>query len=401
MAVNTLLVEDVEHSPLGASSADRWMNCPGSSRLIRSLGEGAKKSGMAAAEGTAAHTVASNCLETNDDAWQHTGKTITVDQWNFDVNDEMTSAVQIYIDYVRELVQKYESLGGVLHVEMRLKSKLHPKAFGTSDTVIYVPCEAIIVVDYKHGKGIVVEPTKEQLKYYAALAYENRPAYMRGKGEPKKVILVIAQPRIPHPKGLVREFITTPKEIEDWFVNEAIPAMNETENPNAILKAGDWCGFCPAREVCPLLQDMVKSVDTSREPNTMSAQEIADAIAKMEIVAKYIEKLQDEMFKRAQNGDKFPGWKLVYKQANRVWKTGGEEAVKEALGDSAYSKPKLLSPAQVEGLPGGKALVTRWACKPVTGLTMAKASDPREEATSAIDKFDDMMEKRLAKGDDL
>jgi len=47
------------HSPIGASSAERWINCPASVRLS----EGCKKpAGIYAEEGTAAHSLCEECL---------------------------------------------------------------------------------------------------------------------------------------------------------------------------------------------------------------------------------------------------------------------------------------------------------------------------------------------------
>ena len=48
------------------------------------------------------------------------------------------------------------------------------------------------------------------------------------------------------------------------------------------------------------------------------------------------------------------------------------------LGEAAYTKPTLISPAEAEKLPGGKDLVREYAFKPDNGLTGAPIDDRRQ-----------------------
>ncbi len=74
-----------------------------------------------------------------------------------------------------------------------------------------------------------------------------------------------------------------------------------------------------------------------------------------------------------------PGWKIVHKKANRVWKEGAEAAVVASIGEDAAYTRKFRSPPQVEKLGKvGKALAKEHAYKPETGLTLAPESDRRE-----------------------
>ena len=56
-----------EHSPLGGSGAYRWMPCPGSVLMSRGV---ENPESEYAALGTAAHTLAANCLIGESDAWE-------------------------------------------------------------------------------------------------------------------------------------------------------------------------------------------------------------------------------------------------------------------------------------------------------------------------------------------
>ena len=88
------------HSPLGASSAERWMKCPGSVRLIQSLQLPETDEPDYRREGTAAHEAIAHCLRSDLDAWEVVGQKF----YNTEVSIEMADAIQTYLDTVRPLV---------------------------------------------------------------------------------------------------------------------------------------------------------------------------------------------------------------------------------------------------------------------------------------------------------
>ena len=47
----------------------------------------------------------------------------------------------------------------------------------------------------------------------------------------------------------------------------------------------------------------------------------------------------------------------------------------------AFTSPALKSPAQIDGLPEGKAFTTRWAYKPDAGETVVPSGDSRMEVS--------------------
>ena len=372
------------------------MNCPGSIKLINSLNLGRSKSSFPAAEGTAAHELCAECLETGTDAWEHTGTKILVEDFEFIVDDDMVKAVQVYLDFVRGLKEKYPDSD--VRVEVRLSSKLNDNAYGTGDYIMIVTASRIIVVDYKHGRGVMVEPDTPQLKYYGYLAYENLADKVLARmytedGKPFPMDLYIVQPRKPHPDGPVRVLNTTVPNVVEWFKTEAVPAMEETAKKDANLQIGNWCGFCPAKEhnICPALKKEADSIDTSLYAEAMTDEELGAMHARASVVAKYFEAIGKEVFRRVMGGNKVPGVKLVNKKAIRTWRDGAEVKLKKEFGDDAYTKPKLKSPAQIEKLIGGKKSVTKLAYVPEAGLTIAPSADKRAEVTrSAEDIFGDI-----------
>ena len=103
-----------KHANLGASKAERWMNCPGSVALEADL---PNTSSEYAREGTAAHEVAEQCLLSGKDAIDFLDEIITVTEteiiwgketqvpYEIEVTEEMCEAVQMFVSYVREVAR--------------------------------------------------------------------------------------------------------------------------------------------------------------------------------------------------------------------------------------------------------------------------------------------------------
>lgn len=414
-AVRKEVVGETEHSPIGASSADRWMACPASIRLAKALGL-VSKAGFAAAEGTAAHHMAEVCLNEELDAWEVIGTEIDVSGDKFIMDTGMADAVQVYLNFVQDIKEKYPD--AEFFYEAPLKSELHPDAYGTADLLAIVRSQSLIIIgDYKHGRGVVCEPDKAQTKIYGYMSLEN---YIdEWEREDYKVELWIAQPRIPHKKGRVRRHVTTGVQLVNWFTEEVVPAMHETENPESNFEMGDHCRFCPVKGPnCPAATSAIKDVDLSVEPECLNGEEIGDLMKLAAAIKGYVEELEKEAFKRAMGGEHVPGYKLVKKKANRAFKDimerfkldddgnimtdeNGDEVkitvefekeVIKLFGDEAYQPAKLKTPPNIEKLTGGKKFISQWAYTPDTGLTLAPNSDRRKEAKPVMEEFLDKLD---------
>jgi hypothetical protein len=395
-----IVVKDPGHSTLGASSAHRWMQCAGSigltKRLFEEKGWGNKTS-MAAAEGTAAHEIAALCLDDKGgtiippEPYEFFGKTVVVGDIEFVVNDEMVDGVSTFVtEVLYHLKEAQEACADqdekpILHVERTMGSVLNDEAWGTSDAVIEVPSYKIMIFDFKYGRGVTVEPNSAQNKYYGYLAVENQE-YKQTSQLP--VELYIVQPRIPHPKGLVRVYKTAADVLTAWAYDELLPAMEATLNTEAPLCIGEWCRFCPARDACPALRKEAVGFNADVEPDHLTGDELGDMLGKEKPLMAYFAKLKEEAFKRKSNGEDVKGYKLVSKISNRTWKDGVEVDMVAKFGDRAYEAPKLLSPPKLEKIgQDGKEFVKKWAYKPNTGLTIAPISDKRNEVKRPMEEY--------------
>lgn len=371
------------------------MNCPASIRLTPDSLDNQSSTSFAAAEGTSAHELAALCLNTKTDAWEHAGKTFKVDEFSFEVDQDMVDAVQGYIDFIYSLLD--DRPDAILSVEKNLSSVRHDQAFGTADVIIEVPSEKLlIVVDYKHGRNIECNPYEPQTRYYGNLALENSEHGF------DNVDMYIYQPRCPHPDGPCRRYSETSNDLEDWFINELIPAMDETNNPESLIKMGDWCQFCPAKVGCPAIISTVNEFKADVPVDTLTGAEIGELLITGQHIIKYIEALKKEAFRRLQNGQDVEGQKLVAKMSKRVWKeevTEGGKTIKldiekvlyDTFGGDAYQPAILKTVPNIEKLPNGKKFVSRYAYKPTNGLTMADASDKRQAVKPLLEVYSDQL----------
>lgn len=371
------------HSPLGASSAERWMNCPGSVALIKELNLEETDEPEYRGLGVAAHEAGAHCLKNNLDAWEVTGEKFH----SYEVDENMAQAIQVYIDTMRPLI---ESEGAIVYVEHGIcytrqdgvvSEIIDPRAdnilkkyfYGTGDCCVVRPHEKYMdVADYKHGEGIIVEAENNpQLMYYAF-------GFLLLHPDVETVRIRIIQPRTFD--EAVKTWIVSAAYITDWVADQLVPAMQRTEMDGAELDAGSWCRFCPAKLICPMMASLFGAVCTAnpKEIIPLTDQSLGRSYQFREAVRFYLKALEDEVFARLQRGGQVPGCKLVPKKANRVLKPEGIQVFKNKFGDEAMTTPEMKSAAELEKLGAeAKQLVREYAYTPQTGLTVAVDSDKR------------------------
>jgi len=392
------------HSNLGASSAYRWMVCPGSVSMC--VGKKGTQS-VYATEGSAAHALAERCLHSKkpaktylgrviarvEDNWQITPDNHAAQEGEFEVTEEMAGAVQVYLDVIeKDLIG---SPGAELAVEKGFElTTLHPRMFGTNDACIVEAFGSLRVYDYKHGQGHAVEVEENpQLMYYAYGA-------MQVHGEDFDTVeLIIVQPRARHKDGQVRRWTTTAEHIKEWAKGTLLDAARATEQPGAKLVAGDHCEFCNALATCPAV--LTLALETTKadfasealpDPRSLSLSDRVRVLQSADILRKWLKEVETSCFFDAEKGVEVPGYKLVRKKGNRVW-TDEKEVINKmfAYRTHIFTK-KLLSPAAMLTLvknKGWDVKIEELIEKPDNGLTLVPISD-RREAVQPFSEFDEM-----------
>ena len=137
------------HSVLGASAADRWMNCTPSAQLTAGMED---ETTTFAAEGTAAHALCE--WKVRKALKMRAGRRPTSDYWT----DEMEEFTDDYRDYIMDLVgqAKQHCKDPVTLIEQHLDFSCYvPDGFGTGDFLLVADKE-LNVVDFKYGRGVAV-----------------------------------------------------------------------------------------------------------------------------------------------------------------------------------------------------------------------------------------------------
>jgi len=427
------------HAILGASSAERWMNCSASPYLISTLDSGMQdRTSSYAEEGSAAHalceyvlhTFVNSGMESYPDPCSFIGRRLGRvldgdyellpedstrglgdDCWR--VDDEMADAIEAYMSEIKMWVSKCGD--PVIYIEQSVQPfPIRDDLFGTADCVIVDNMQmlgVLVVIDFKYGKGHKVSAVENpQMKYYA-LGSLHTLIPKEAQKSIEGVILVICQPRVVFDDGTSRsEFGLTRGQLEKWG-KTLLAAADATYILDATPVTGDWCRWCAAGAICPgmasnaitLAQEAFADNPLERDigdmnpvqmilPSEDNPETIARALELTELLSDWSKRVREMAFHLAQKGVKIPGQKLVRGRANRKW--ADEDKLEKTLRNKAgikktdTHKSVLRSPAQLEKVKSlGKKWVAKYAIKPEGALTLVPESDKREAVAPAIEAF--------------
>jgi hypothetical protein len=392
MADLEILESEKEHSTFGASSSQRWLNCPGSIKLAKK-GPPEVESEYAK-EGTRAHACLEFLLRNRTNLKSAT--VVAAKTWPKEMIEHALTAVH-WVE------NELATSPGELLIETRVDASWHTQEgeFGTLDIGIVREFDRLTIADYKYGAGDVVEPEGDdgegnsQLVYYGlalAAAYEHNFSELE---------LVVIQPRAYHHTGeTIRRHMMPMAKAMEWR-NKFLLAVHNAQRPNATIKAGKWCKYCRAAVICPELKD--KSMKRAQavfndqeglistvEPMMVPVPHLGNMLDAAERLEQWIAKVREHASHVLLRGHKVPGWKMVAKRSPRRWvnREKAEEDAGVEFGTLAFESPQLLSPAQLEKVAKGRPGLEEWIAKRVTnessGSTLARESDKRP-AVNSID----------------
>jgi hypothetical protein len=349
------------HSPLGASAADRWINCPGSVGATINLPDVDTDYSL---EGTAAHWLAEHCNEMGI-------KTASVQMTNIPVrkvdgttaliplDKEMRDGVQKFLDYVNDLP------GDDYNEERVHWHEFVPNAFGTMDRARATKV-TLRIVDLKYGEGWQVWAEKNPQLMLYALGFIEKYGWMYAI---EYVALTVFQPRLDH----VDTWTVSVHELRAWAKEVMQPAAELAQTDDAPFAAGDHCKFCKLRATCATraryvfegavgeLDDMDALIDAPvRSAVTLSNEQIARILPRKKQITAFFSDLEHFAFREIAQGRAVGDWKVVEGRSNRVWAFDKDEVVRRVKAQKLEAKllwtePELISPAQAED-KFGKAL---------------------------------------------
>lgn len=407
-----------KHALLSPSGADKWVAC--AAAPAAEAKEGRDDLNIYAAEGTAAHFLASECLDQGGfKLGDCTGLFIYITDageavWDepegsysfkFPVDSSMVANVNKYL----ASIQEFKGEDGILLVEQRMNIEPitgEEDAAGTSDAVIIRGTE-IQIHDLKYGmRGVDAFENRQLLIYAAAAVLEY--AYF---AEFEQVTLVIHQPRVyddPSTFTVSRdEFETLLLQIKTaaYF---ALKVCTSGDDPYIYATPGDHCSdkYCKVRATCPALAEAVLGVvaggetyfNKVNEAEAMGSEDedgrlalLGEVASKVPMIEGWCKAITDRVRTEIlDNGNKVPGFKAVMgRKGNRSWESPealaevvkGMRVKRETIYKEVPVSPSALDELKKEGLLSVghwkrlQEIVTWTEAKP----TVAPASDKRAE----------------------
>lgn len=374
----------IEHSPIGGSTAPRWLACPGSVRLCKDIEPTSSKY---ADEGKCAHIVAANMLGGN----KPTAK-IPLELAKY-YTDDMELHAKTYVDFIENLRSSYTFSEILVEHKFSLEH-IHKGMFGTNDACIHAPFSALHILDFKYGQGVPVEVwNNAQLMYYALGALHEL------KCDVDIVYMHIVQPRSFGEKIKTSEIPATA--LQQWGGEVLKKGAELALSDNAPLKAGKHCReyFCPARNSCPALQGQLESaVGTELSnitnasfpaPDKLPAERLAKILSLADDIENWLADVKSYATAKAMQGVIIPDFKLVEKEAKRSI-TDPVVAVKELISKGYVAEQlyeqKLLSISALEKICG-KEVIAPLCSKKKGDIILVHKTDKRPEITIMAEEF--------------
>lgn len=376
------------HAKLSPSSSDKWINCPGYLGLLERVQElfGEEESSEAAEWGTKAHEVAQRALESRNPTRALRNMT--------GVDIETKAVVEYYVDVIEDYLDQLE--GAELHYQIYVEERLDAKEagvplYGTADCII-VHDDGLVVVDFKTGKHVRVDPDDSQLKVYGYLAAEK---YLDPWKVGQTVELVIVQPRYAEKDvPLVRTYCVDSQDLNKEMEPLLLPITNPSisggrEND---FVPGDHCRFCYAKPLCPKKEELIVSIlekgdldteeklkfvlDNKQEISNILKRATALAISGLEKGSIDAQKLQ---------------YGLKKSVGNRAWNHSGDKNMATLLRKHGVSKDEvwqrtLISPAQARKRVDDKEWLDRYIIRPEKGHTLVPLGEADESLHGCVAK---------------
>jgi len=361
----------MQHSTIvGGSTAKRVMRCPGSVALVAKMPP--QPSSSYADEGTLLHDTIAQILDKGTDPSEYLGTVYNgVELTQELIDTKLIPALELLNEIDPESIMEFS-------VENRVGfGDRLPGVFGSTDLLCRVGNRAVCL-DWKFGDGVTVEAEENpQPMFYSAAARRTEGLEWWHEGA-ETLELVIIQP--PH----IRRWTTTFARI-DKFEKDLIRAVKVAKKPDAPLASGDWCRWCAAKPVCPVMTGALdRAVNSQLEG--IDAAKIGEYLQKADMLEDWIKSLRELAFQMLEAEKPVPGYKLVAKRGTRKWRDPNEAyAALRAVGltdHDVWEPEELLSPAKMEKVLKKQklALPDDLVESVSSGNTLAPEDDPRPAA---------------------
>lgn len=385
------------HAKLSPSSAHRWIQCPGSVRLIEISDVDTSVSSPAAWEGTLAHEAAEFTAAYALGLTTQSERDQTEFRWRRKVkkaefdDEEMLEHAKNYALVVREI--RDDAGNAQAHLEKLVETGV-PACWGTGDAIV-VSDDNVTIIDYKYGKGVKVDAKDNpQLMLYGLGALKEYGDHL---GPEDAVNLVIYQPRV---SRTPLTWAYTVEELTEWRDKDVLPQARLALSTDGYLAPSEEaCRFCPVADTCKARAKWAIERDFG-SPDLLSSDEISEYLDVIPEIKKWCGQIEKKALAIATSGeDEIPGRKAVWNARKRSI-TKVDEAVDKLL-KAGYAREDVERKQTVtfndlDKLVGGKDKLEELLGDTLEyksgGMTLAPEDDPRDpvdpqlEAKKAFDE---------------
>ena len=302
-------------------------------------------------------------------------------------NEEMDDCATGYATYVLEQVEaaKQTCCDPVVMIEQRVDfSRWVASGFGTADCLI-IADGTLKIIDYKHGRGIMVNATENpQMQCYALGALE----LFDGIYDIDTVRMTIYQPR----RDNISTYELSKDELYRWADEVLKPTADLAFAGDGNFLCGEWCGFCKAKHDCRARADanMELARYDFKLPPLLTDEDIEDILSKVDDLVAWAADIKEYALQQAISGKDWTGYKLVEGRSNRRYTN--ETVVADAVSRAGFDpyERKILGVTAMQKLLGKSRfdeLLAAYIEKPQGKPTLVPESDKRPAMNTAKNDF--------------
>jgi len=251
------------------------------------------------------------------------------------------------------------------------------EVFGTAD-MIGIGKDMALIADHKFG-AIQVKADSYQTRFLAATALKD-PEISPFFKKVKTFRLGVIQPAF----DPASETVDVSREEIEQFGKTIELTHTLTKSPDAPVRIGEWCKWCPAKPICPAYKTLYNDlIDLRKHDKQWAPQNIAMLLELKPLLEEAQERAKHEL----ANGRPIPGWKLRDGATRQAWNEDDMSVIAtlRGLGLKPAQITKAITPAQAKKLVPDKkhdvldAMITKSQNEP----SLVKDTGSKETAVTA------------------